>query len=148
MRFTTSAGGALGAMALATLAVAPAQAAGNLDASGRQIMQMTCAGQPVTFLVAAGNDGDNWGAAKLLDGGTLIPKTLEYLVHDDTIAATLDDDVISRGGAHEQQSTITCEVSQTDSLEHVLPPGMELPPGTSLTDQITQTFRVVAVPKP
>jgi hypothetical protein len=148
MRFTRLIGAALGALAAVTLAAAPAFAAEGQSHVGRQATEMTCAGQPVTLLVAPGNGGDNWGAATIVDAGTLIPKTLEYLVYDDTIDATLDDDVISHGSAHAQQSTITCEVSERDVLGNVLPAGMELPPGTAATDAVTLAFRVVAVPRP
>lgn len=138
---------ALAAMTVAgvCLGAAPAQAQ---EPGGRDIIQLTCDGQPLTLRVSGGNDGDNWGAAHLVDGGTLIPASLEYLVYDDTAGITLDDEVLSHGQAHQHQQTIVCQDSEQATLGDALPPGMELPPGTATTDQITQTFRVVAVPRP
>ena len=40
---------------------------------------------------------------------------------------------------------MTCTQSQTDSLGNMLEPGDELPPGASLTDQVTFTLTVTAV---
>lgn len=136
------------ALASAGIALAAAPAQAHEPASqGLQTVQLTCDGQPLTLRVSGGNDGDNWGVARV-DDGTLIPVTLEYLVHDDTAGITLDDEVLSRGRAHGNQPTVTCEASEQAVLGDALPPGMELPPGTAADDVITQTFRVVAVPRP
>jgi hypothetical protein len=136
---------ALGALMLAVICAAgPAQAAG-----GRQLQTFTCAGEPVTIAVSPGNEGDNWGAARVVDGGTLIPVSIEYLVRDDTAAITLDDEIVSHGGpAHAQQETITCSVSETAVLGDVAPPDLELPPGVSSTDHVTMSMVVRAVPRP
>jgi hypothetical protein len=83
-------------------AASPAHAAG-----GRQLQSFTCAGEPVTIAVSPGNEGDNWGAPRVVDGRTLIPVSIEYLVRDDTAAITLDDEIVSHGGpAHAQQETV------------------------------------------
>jgi hypothetical protein len=139
----------VGALALAGFgATAPAQATAP-EAGGRLLQTFTCAGQPVTIAVSPGNQGDNWGAARVVDGGTLIPVSIEYLVQDETAAITLDDEVVSHGGpAHAHQQTITCAVSQTAVLGDVAPPDFELPAGASATDTVTMSMIVRAVPRP
>lgn len=147
---------ALGALTLAAVGAAgPAQAAAPQTAPqsaspGGQLPQtFTCDGQPVTLLVAPGRQGNNWGAARVVDAGTLIPVTIEYLVVDDTAGITLDDEVVSHGGpAHAQQQTIVCSVSQSAVLGDVAPPDVELPPGVSSTDVVTMSMVVRAVPRP
>jgi hypothetical protein len=136
---------AVGALTLAAVGLAaPAHAAG-----GRQLQTFTCAGEPVTIAVGPGNGGDNWGAGRIVDGGTLIPVSIEYLVQDDTAGITLDDEVVSHGGpAHANQETITCSVSESATLEDVAPPDLELPPGASGTDTVTMSMIVRAVPRP
>jgi hypothetical protein len=136
---------AVGALTLAAVGLAaPAHAAG-----GRQLQTFTCSGEPVTIAVAPGNQGDNWGAARVVDGGTLIPVSIEYLVQDETAAITLDDEVVSHGGpAHAHQQTITCVLSQNAVLGDVAPPDFELPLGASATDTVTMSMIVQAVPRP
>jgi hypothetical protein len=130
---------------LAVAAAGPAHAEG---AGGRQLQTLMFAGEPVTIVVSTGNGGDNWGAARVVDGGTLIPVSIEYLVRDDTAGITLDDEVVSHGGpAHAHQQAITCSVSQSTILGEVAPPDVELPPGASGTDVVTMSMIVRAVPR-
>ena len=132
--------------ALACLGAAPARA--DSAQPGRDVIQLTCDGQPLDLVTSPGHDGDNWGAAHLVNSGTLIPVSIQFLVYDDTAGITLDNEVLSHGSAHQQQGTIVCEDAEQSTLGEALPPGMQLPPGTALSDQVTQTFRVVAVPRP
>jgi hypothetical protein len=86
----------LGAFALAAVgATPPAQAAAG---GGRMLQTFSCGGQDVTIAVSSGNDGDNWGAGRVVDGGALIPVSLEYLVLDDTADLVLDDEIVQHGG--------------------------------------------------
>jgi hypothetical protein len=137
----------LGAFALAAVgAASPAQAAAG---GGRMLQTFSCDGQDVTIAVSSGNDGDNWGAARLVDGGTLIPVSLEYLVFDDTADLVLDDETVQHGGpAHSRQQTITCVVSEQGVLGDSAPPDFVLPDGAALTDTITFSLLVTAVPRP
>lgn len=125
---------------LAAGVATPAMAAG-----GRTTQEMTCDGQQVTLSVSPGHDGNNWGAAQVVGGGTLIPVSLEFRVYDDTAAMTLDDEVQQHGTAHSRQPTITCQVSQEAILRDVIPAGFVLPDGVALSDHITSSFIVTAV---
>ena len=138
---------ALGALALvAAGAATPAHAAG---AGGRVLQTFDCDGQDITIAVSSGNEGDNWGAARVVDGGTLIPASLEYLVYDDTAALVLDDEIVQHGGpAHARQPTVTCVVTEQAVLADVVPPDFVLPDGTALSDLVTLALRVTAVPRP
>jgi hypothetical protein len=138
---------AVGALALvAAGAATPAHAAG---AGGRVLQTFDCDGQETTFTVSTGNEGDNWGAARVVGGGTLIPVSLEYLVYDDTAALVLDDEIVQHGGpAHAQQPTVTCVVTEQAVLGDVAPPDFVLPDGVAASDLVTSALYVIAVPRP
>ena len=131
---------------LVTLAVAgiglPAQAA------GRTTETFTCGGQQVTIESAYGHDGNTWSAARILDAGTLVPVSFEYVAVDETADLVLDDETLQHGTAHAHQSTITCETSSEFVLGDVAPPDVVLPPGVEPTDTVRMSFVVTAVPRP
>ena len=138
------------APAVGALALVAAGAATPAFASGGRILQtFACDGQDVTIAMAPGNQGDNWGAGRVVDGGVLIPVSLEYLVHDDTAELVLDDEVVQHGaGAHSGQQQVTCVVAEQAVLADVAPPGVDLPDGTAPTDLVTMSLLVTAVRRP
>jgi hypothetical protein len=131
---------------LAALAVAgtglPAHAA------GRTTQTFTCDGQQVTIQSAYGHDGDTWSAAQIVDAGTLVPVSFEYLAVDETADLVLDDETVQHGTAHAHQSTIICENSTEFVLGDQAPPDVVLPPGVEPTDTVKMSFVVTAVPRP
>jgi hypothetical protein len=133
--------GVLAALGVAATGV-PAQAA------GRTTQTFTCAGQQVTIESAYGHDGDTWSAARIVDAGTLVPVSFEYLAVDETAGIVLDDETVQHGTAHAQQSTITCENSMEFVLGDDVPPDVVLPPGVEPTDTVRMSFVVTAVPRP
>jgi hypothetical protein len=133
--------GAIAALAVAGIAI-PAQAA------GRTTQTFTCDGQQVTIQSAYGHDGDTWSAAQIVDAGTLVPVSFEYLAVDETANLVLDDETIQHGTAHAHQSTITCQTSTEFVLGDVTPPDVVLPPGVEPTDTVRMSFVVTAIPRP
>jgi len=133
--------GVLAAVALACIGV-PAQAA------GRTTQTFTCDGQQVTIQSAYGHDGDTWSAAQIVDAGTLVPVSFEYVAVDETANLVLDDETIQHGTAHAHQSTITCQTSTEFVLGDVAPPDVVFPAGVEPTDIVTMSFVVTAVPLP
>ncbi|HEX2857200.1 MAG TPA: hypothetical protein VHO26_06950 [Propionibacteriaceae bacterium] len=133
--------GVLAAAAIAAAAM-PAQAA------GRTTQTFTCDGQQVTIQSAYGHDGDTWSAAQIVDAGTLVPVSFEYLAVDETANLVLNDDTIAHGTAHDHQSTVTCQTSTQFTLGDVAPPGVVFPPGVQPTDIVSMSFVVTAVPRP
>jgi hypothetical protein len=138
---TVPVAGVLAALAVAGIGT-PAQAA------GRTTQTFTCDGQQVTIRSAYGHDGDTWSAAQIVDAGTLVPVSFEYLALDETANLVLDDETIQHGTAHAHQSTITCETSTEFALGDVAPPDVVLPPGVEPTDTVKMSFVVTAVPRP
>ena len=133
--------GVLAALAVASTAM-PALA------DGRTTQTFTCDGQQVTIQSAYGHSGDTWSAAQIVDAGTLVPVSFEYLTVDETANLVLGDDTIQHGTAHSHQSTITCEASTQFTLGDVAPPGVVFPPGVQATDIVTMSFVVTAAPRP
>ncbi len=141
LRRTIPVAGVLAAVAVACIGV-PAQAA------GRTTQTFTCDGQHVTIQSAYGHNGDTWSAAQIVDAGTLVPVSFEYLAVDETANLVLDDETIRHGTAHAQQPTITCQTSTEFVLGDVAPPDVVFPPGVEPTDIVTMSFVVTAVPRP
>jgi hypothetical protein len=133
----------------AALVVGGGSAAVAAPSQGRTTMDVTCDGQVVTVTTPSGNDGDNWGAVQVSGGGHFLPVSLEYAVYDDTAAMFLDDEVLSHGGAHAHQRTISCVVATEQAvLGDVVPPGFGYPAGVAPTDTVTMSLRAVVVPRP
>jgi hypothetical protein len=145
MKTTLLAAAALAAP-LVLISATVAQAA---PVHGRTTMDVTCAGQVLTVTTAGGHDGNNWGAAQVSGDGHLVLAGLEYSVYDDTAGVSLDDEVLSHGKAHEQQSTVTCVVaSQQAVLGEVVDPAFVYPARTAPTDLVTMSVHAVVVAVP
>lgn len=136
---------ALAVVAAGSVLAAPAATA----AQGEQ--QLTCDGQDIVVRVPDNNSSEHggWSAAQVVDGGsgTLIPTSFSGSAYDLTVDQELFSFSQTSGGGrgHGQQQTVTCTQVQTDSLRNMLEPGDELPPGTSLTDQVAFTLTVTAI---
>ena len=117
-------------------------------AAGRTTQTFTCGGQQVTIQSAYGHDGDTWSAAQIVDAGTLVPVSFEYLAVDETAGIVLDDETVQHGTAHARQATITCENSMEFVLGDDVPPDVVLPPGVEPTDTVKMSFVVTAIPRP
>jgi hypothetical protein len=137
-------------LAIAVLTAAGlALGAGSAVASPGAPTQVTCDGSTLTVVTPSGNDGNNWGAARVVDGGHLVVASLEYAAYDDTAGVSLEDEVLSHGAAHENQQRVTCLVaSETATLGDLAPAGFSYPPGTAPTDLVTFSLRAVVVPRP
>jgi hypothetical protein len=135
--------------AMITLAVATATSAAASPGDGRTTMDVTCAGQVLTVTTAGGNAGDNWGAAQVSGGGHLVLVSLEYSVYDDSAQLSLDDEVLANGKAHQQQTTVSCEIAtQQATLRDVAPEGFDYPQGTAPDDVVTMSVRATVVALP
>jgi hypothetical protein len=123
--------------------------AGPAVASPGAPTQVTCDGSTLTVVTPSGNDGNNWGAARVVDGGHLVVASLEYAAYDDTAGVSLEDEVLSHGAAHENQQSVTCLVaSETATLGDLVPAGFDYPVGTAPTDRVTFSLRAVVVTRP
>jgi hypothetical protein len=111
--------------------------------------QVTCEGSTLTVVPPPGNDGNNWGAVQVVDGGHLVVAGLEYAAHDDTAGVSLEDEVLSHGAAHDNQQSVTCLVArETATLGDLVPADFDYPLGTASTDRVTFSLRAVVVPRP
>lgn len=139
---------AFAVVAAGSVLAAPAASA----AQGEQ--SFSCGGQEIVLRVADNHSSDHggWGAARVVAGGsgTLIPTSFAISAYDDTLGQELFsfNQPVGGGHAHGQQQTISCSEVETASLADLLEPGDEVPPGVSLTDQVTTTFTVTAVQRP
>jgi hypothetical protein len=135
--------------AMIPLAIATASSAMASPGYGRTTMDITCAGRSITVTTAGGNDGNNWGAALVSGDGHLVLAGLEYRVDDVTAGVVLDDEVLTNGKAHGQQTTVPCEIAtQQARLGDVAPDGFDYPTGTAPTDQVTMSVRATVVALP
>ena len=92
----------------------------------------------------------NWGAARIVGTGHLIPVAFEFSAFDTTAGVPIfDSGTIVKGGGNANHNLLTTNCSQTQSgpLSEFLEPGDELPPGTSLDDNVTVTFSATAIVK-
>jgi hypothetical protein len=119
---------------------------------GLQDQSLSCDnGQELTVLTNVNNSSDmgGWQAVKIVSGGSgrLIPTAFEFSAYDDTIQAPIFDGTQLKGGGNglHNQTTITCSDSEHATLGDLLQPGDEIPPGASLTDQVTFTITATAV---
>ena len=130
------------------IGVSTAQAAQG----GLQEQALSCDnGQVLTVMTNVNNSSDmgGWEAVKVVSGGSgrLIPTAFEFSAYDDTIQTSIFDGTEVKGGGNAQhnQTTVTCSDSEHALLGDLLQPGDEIPPGASLTDQITFTITATAV---
>ena len=138
---------ALAVIGAGSLLAAPAATA----AQGLQ--PLTCDGQDIVVRTPDNNSSDHggWSSAQIVEGGsgTLVPTSFSGGAYDDTIGESIFEfSQVSGGGhAHNQQQTITCTQTTTSTLGDLLEPGDEVPPGASLSDQVTFTLTVTAIPQ-
>jgi hypothetical protein len=119
---------------------------------GLQEQALSCGnGQELTVLTNVNNSSDmgGWEAVKVVSGGSgrLIPTSFEFSAYDDTIQTPIFDGTELKGGGHglHNQTTVTCSDSEHATLGDLLAPGDEIPPGASLSDQVTFTITAIAV---
>lgn len=147
--FRTVVGAAiLGGCAIGAVIAAP-------SASAAQSTQpFTCDGQQLVIRTNDNHSSDmgGWAAAKIVSGGsgTLIPTSFSGSAYDITAGQPLFafSSAKGAGNANNNQPTVTCTQTMTGTLADLLQPGDQLPPGTSLTDQVTTTFTATAVHQP
>ncbi|HET6166652.1 MAG TPA: hypothetical protein VFE07_07465 [Marmoricola sp.] len=136
---------AIAVVGAGSVLVAPAATA----AQGLQ--PLTCDGQDIVVRVPDNHSSDHggWSAAQVVEGGsgTLLPTSFGFSAYDDTIGQEIFSAVQPSGGgnAHNQQPTVTCTQVSTSTLGDLLEPGDEIPPGGSLSDQVTFSLTVTAV---
>ncbi len=115
-------------------------------------LPITCDGQQLTVRVNTNHSSQNggWGVGQVVAGGTghLVPTSFSGSLVDDAIHQTLFSFEQAKGGgnANHNQSTVTCTQSQAGVLGDFLDAGDTPPPGTSVSDPVTFTLTVIAVP--
>jgi hypothetical protein len=145
----TRAAAAAAAVATITLALPGAAFASADTPTGRQTMQLACAGfGTVTIVTPPASAHDNWSAAQIVAGRHFVPVSFDYLVYDDTAGVVLGDETVSYPAAHRQQSTATCVATQTALLSELTPPDGPLPSGVAATDTVTLSFTATVIVKP
>jgi hypothetical protein len=136
---------AIAVAAAGSVLVAPAATAAQGD------QPLTCDGQDIVVRTGDNNSSDQggWSAAQIVQGwsGTLIPTLFQFSATDVTTGQPIfSGSQVSGGGhGHGNQATITCTQVTTGTLGDMLEPGDEVPPGTSLDDQVTFTLTVTAI---
>jgi multisubunit Na+/H+ antiporter MnhC subunit len=109
-------------------------------------------GQQLTVRVNTNHSSEHggWGVGQIVAGGTghLVPTVINVSLFDNAINQTLFTAEQAKGGgnANHNQSTVNCTASQTGVLGDFLNPGDTPPPGTSVSDPVTFTVVVTAVP--
>jgi hypothetical protein len=139
------------ALAAVTLAAGAGVAALAAPANAAQsTIPLTCDGQPLTVRVPTSHSSQNggWSVGQVVVGGTghLVPTAISGSLVDNGVTLFTFKQVKGGGNANHNQSTVTCTTSETGVLGDFLNPGDTLPPGTSLTDPVTFTLTVTAVP--
>ena len=120
--------------------------------AAQSAMPITCDGQQLTVRVNTNHSSQNggWGVGQVVAGGTghLVPTVISGSLVDNAINQTLFTFEQAKGGgnANHNQSTVACTASQTGVLGDFLDPGDTPPPGTSVSDPVTFTLMVTAVP--
>jgi hypothetical protein len=141
---------------LATLALVGAGSvlAAPAATAAQGLQPLTCDGQDIVVRVPDNHSSDRggWSAAQVVEGGsgTLLPTSFGFSAYDDTIGQEIFSAVQPQGGgnAHNSQDTVTCTQVSTATLGDLLEPGDEIPPGGSVTDQVTFSLTVTAVWQP
>jgi hypothetical protein len=142
-----------GLAALAVVAGGSVLAAPTASAAAGE-QAFSCDGQQIVLRVSDNHSSEHggWGAAQIVEGGTgtLIPTSFAGSAFDVTLDQELFgfSEVVAGGHAHGNQATITCTQVITGSLEDLLEPGDEVPPGVSLSDEVTFTLTVIAIRQP
>jgi hypothetical protein len=143
---------------VAVAAVTIAAGAGLAGLAGpahaaQSTIPLTCDnGQQLTVRVNTNHSSEHggWGVGQVVAGGTghLVPTEIIASLFDNATNQTLftGDQAKGGGNANHNQPTITCTASQTGVLGDFLNPGDTPPPGTSVSDPVTFTLEVTAVP--
>jgi hypothetical protein len=141
------------ALAAVTITVGAGIAALAGPAQAKQTpTPITCGRQQLIVLTNTNNSSQNggWGAAQIVVGpnGHLVPTAFNGSLTDDATGQVVFtfNQVKGGGNANQNQQTIGCTVTQTGTLEDFFAPGEPLPPGASLSDPVTFTIDVTAVP--
>jgi hypothetical protein len=122
--------------------------------AAQSTLPLACDGQQLTVRVNTNHSSQNggWGVGQVVAGGTghLVPTSFSGTLFDEAIDQTLFSFEQAKGGgnANHNQPAVTCTESETGVLGDFLDPGDTPPPGTSLTDPVTFTLTVTAVPHP
>lgn len=121
-------------------------------AQGEQ--QLSCDGTTITVRTNDNHSSDKggWSAAVVVDGGSgiLVPTSFAFSAYDETTQSPLFSYVQEKGGgnANHNQDAVSCTQTMQGTLADLLEPGDTPPPGVALTDVVTATFTVTAVPHP
>jgi hypothetical protein len=146
-RFVLSTAVAAAALGLGLAAASPASAA-------PQTQTINCGRTLLTIRTPTDNSSDQggWSVGQIVSGGTghLIPTSFTFSAYDSTTGTTLFDGTTTKGGGHANanQPQISCSQTMTGTLADLLSPGETPPPGAALTDTVTSSFTVTAVPRP
>jgi hypothetical protein len=143
--------------AVAALAIAAGAGLAGLAGpahAAQSTMPLTCDGQQLTVRVNTNHSSEHggWGVGQVVAGGTghLVPTAFSGSLVDNApnVNRTLFTFAQAKGGgnANHNQPAVTCTQSETGVLGDFLNPGDTPPPGTSLTDPVTFTLTVTAVP--
>ena len=139
------------AAALTVLACALVMA-GTGVAAPPEPQTLTCEGLgELQILVGPANGADqSFGAARVVGDGHLIPVSFRFSAVDVTANMPLFDSGLiekGKGNGNHDQPTIACMETETGTLADFLEPGDEVPPGASLTDEVTFTILANAIVK-
>lgn len=141
------------ALCVSLFAAAGVAFAASPASAAQQLQTVTCNGHQLTVRVNTNHSSQNggWGSAKIVSGGSGIgsPVAFRGQLVDTTLNQTLltFSSAKGHGKAEHNQQTITCTEQQTGTVGDFVPPGAQLPPGASLSDDATFTLTVVVVPK-
>lgn len=122
--------------------------------AAQSTQQIQCDGSTLTIRTNDNHSSDmgGWSTAQVADGtGHLIPVSFTFSAYDVTTDAYLfpaQTQWKGNGNANHNQQTVTCAQTETGTLASFLGPGEQPPPGANLSDTVTVTFTVVAVPQP
>ena len=145
-RLMAAAALAAGLLGAGLVAAAPASAA-------QETQVLDCGGTQITVRTPTQNSSEHggWSVGQVVSGGTghLIPTSFGFSAFDVTQGVSLFSGTQYKGGgnANANQAQITCTQTTTGVLADLLGPGEEPPPGVALTDTVTLTLTVTAVPK-
>ncbi len=125
--------------------------AGVGAAAAPQPQPFNCVGLGDIMIVTApsSDNANDFGAARIVGGGILIPVSFEFSAFDNTTNTLLFADGATKGGGNgnRNQTTTTCSFAQTATLADLLGPGETAPPGTSPTDSVTFTISATVIVK-
>ncbi len=129
------------AVAISSTLVAPASAS-------PYTAELQCDGVDLTY---RSQPSDNWGTAQIVDGGTghLTPTAYRFDLYDSAVGAVIFHSSFVKGTGHANNQRITTDCTKTFDLtlndfSYLFD---EIPPGTTLDDEVTLTFTVTEVRK-